>query len=221
MLGLVWLSAPPWTVAHQAPLFTGLSRQEYWSGLPFSYCGFCPLTLKRNAKKANLGNSLAAQWLGLCAFTAEGKVSLPGQGTKILQPQNTVKCFKKKKKKVFFPKYVTFDTSGCYKWKQVEDTVQCVSANLIFLGHRKGYHGLPWWLTGKESACQCRRCGFKPLVGKIPWRRKWQPTPVFLPGKFHGQRSLAGYSPQNCRVRHNLAIVVIHNNEEYHISIRG
>ena len=34
-----------------------------------------------------------------------------------------------------------------------------------------------------------------PLVGKIPWRRKWQPTPVFLPGKSHGQRSLVGYSP--------------------------
>ena len=36
--------------------------------------------------------------------------------------------------------------------------------------------------------------GFNPWVGKIPWSRKWQPTPVFLPGKFHGQRSLAGYS---------------------------
>ena len=36
---------------------------------------------------------------------------------------------------------------------------------------------------------------FNPLVGKIPWRRKWQPTPVFLPGQFHGQRSLVGYSP--------------------------
>ena len=40
---------------------------------------------------------------------------------------------------------------------------------------------------------QCRRCGFNPWVGKIPWRRKWQPTPVFLPGKSHGQRRLAGY----------------------------
>ena len=58
----------------------------------------------------------------------------------------------------------------------------------------------------EESACQCRRCGFDPWVGKIPWRRKWQPTPVFLPGKSHGQRSLAGYSPWGCkRVRHNLA----------------
>ena len=35
---------------------------------------------------------------------------------------------------------------------------------------------------------------FDPWVGKIPWRRNWQPTPVFLPGEFHGQRSLAGYS---------------------------
>ena len=35
------------------------------------------------------------------------------------------------------------------------------------------------------------------LAGKIPWRRKWKPTPVFLPGESHGQRSLAGYSPQD------------------------
>ena len=49
--------------------------------------------------------------------------------------------------------------------------------------------------SGKESSCQCRRCTFHPWVGKIPWSRKWQPTPVLLPGKFQGQRSLAGYSP--------------------------
>ena len=49
--------------------------------------------------------------------------------------------------------------------------------------------------SGKESACQCRRPGFDPWVEKFPWRRKWQPTPVFLPGESHGQRSLAGYSP--------------------------
>ena len=57
---------------------------------------------------------------------------------------------------------------------------------------------LPRWLSGKESTCQYRRRrrrGFNPWVSKIPWRRKWQPTPVFLPGKYYGQRSLAGYSP--------------------------
>ena len=47
--------------------------------------------------------------------------------------------------------------------------------------------------NGKKSTCQCRRHGFNPWVRKMPWRRKWQPTPVFLPGKSHGQRSLTGY----------------------------
>ena len=45
---------------------------------------------------------------------------------------------------------------------------------------------------------------FNPWVSKIPWKRKWQPTPVFLPGKSHGQRSLAGYSPCGYKVRHDL-----------------
>ena len=52
--------------------------------------------------------------------------------------------------------------------------------------------------SGKESACQCRRHRrhrFDPWVRKIPWRRKWQPTLVFLLGKPQRQRSLAGYSP--------------------------
>ena len=49
--------------------------------------------------------------------------------------------------------------------------------------------------AGKESACQCRRCWFDPWVWKIPWRRKWQPIPVLLPGKSHGLRIPLGYSP--------------------------
>ena len=69
--------------------------------------------------------------------------------------------------------------------------------------------GLPWWLSGIESACQFRRhkrCGLSPWVGKIPWRRAWQPTPVFLPGEPHGQQSLVDYSPWgHKRVGHDLA----------------
>ena len=56
--------------------------------------------------------------------------------------------------------------------------------------------------SGKESICQYRRHKrhwFDLWVGKIPWRRKWQLTPVFLPGESHGQRSLAGYSPWSCK----------------------
>ena len=55
--------------------------------------------------------------------------------------------------------------------------------------------GFPWWLRGKESACKCKRRRFDPWVGKIPWRRKWQPTLIFLPGKSQGHRGLVGYSP--------------------------
>ena len=51
------------------------------------------------------------------------------------------------------------------------------------------------WLSGKESACQCRRPGFSPWVGKLHWRKKWHPAPVLLPGKSCGQRSLVGCSP--------------------------
>ena len=47
----------------------------------------------------------------------------------------------------------------------------------------------------KKTACHCRSCGFDPCAGKVPWWKAGQPTPVFLPGKSHGQRSLDGYSP--------------------------
>ena len=58
---------------------------------------------------------------------------------------------------------------------------------------------LPWWFSDKESACQCRRLGFNPRVRKIPWSRKWQPAPIFLPGESQGPRSLAGDSPWDCK----------------------
>ena len=69
--------------------------------------------------------------------------------------------------------------------------------------------GLPRWFSGKEATCQCRRCkrhGFDSWIGKIPWRRKWQPSPVFLCGKFCAEWSLVGYSPwSHKRVGHGLA----------------
>ena len=58
--------------------------------------------------------------------------------------------------------------------------------------------GFPGGASDKDPACQCKRhkrCEFDPWVWKIPWRREWQPAPIFLPGESHGQRSLAGYSP--------------------------
>ena len=57
------------------------------------------------------------------------------------------------------------------------------------------YQGIPGGSDGKDS----RRPRFNPWVGKIPWRRKWQPTPALLPGEFHGQRNLVGYGPWDCK----------------------
>ena len=67
------------------------------------------------------------------------------------------------------------------------------------LNRYKVIQGFPGGASGKEPACQCRRQkrdGFDPCFRKIPWRRKWQPTPVFLSGESHGQRHLAGCSPR-------------------------
>ena len=60
--------------------------------------------------------------------------------------------------------------------------------------------GLPWWLRRYSACLQCGRPRFDPRSpGKIPWRRKWQSTPVLVPGKSHGQRTLVGYSPWDRR----------------------
>ena len=83
-------------------------------------------------------------------------------------------------------------------WSLNHWTTREVPLNAVFYGDLK--LGFPGGASGKEPTCQCRRLkrhGFhpSPWVGKIPWRREWQPAPVFLPGQFQGQRSLAGCSP--------------------------
>ena len=71
--------------------------------------------------------------------------------------------------------------------------------------------GFPDSSVGTESTyndtgdrLQCKRPRFNPWVGKLPWIWKWQPTPVFLPGESHGQRSLTGYGPWGRRVKGDL-----------------
>ena len=61
--------------------------------------------------------------------------------------------------------------------------------------HTYGEDWVPWWLSREESACQCRRLGFDPWVGKIPWIRKWPLTPVFLLEESQEQGSLEDNSP--------------------------
>ena len=80
--------------------------------------------------------------------------------------------------------------------RQVEENVVFYDLVMEFVQHHFYYlllifikAGLPWWLSSKESTCQCQRHGFHPWVRKIPWRRKWQSTPIFLSGEFHGLRN--------------------------------
>ena len=82
-----------------------------------------------------------------------------------------------------------------WKNKAVSQENRIQSKLCMCLGHGVG-------LSGKEHTCQCRRCRrhrFDPWVGMIPWRREWQLTLVFLPGKPQGQGSLEGYSPWGCK----------------------
>ena len=94
--------------------------------------------------------------------------------------------------------------SRTHRWQLVEGLQQ-----QSFSSHSGMDHGanrdFPGRLVVKNMPCQCgrcKRCEFDSWVGKIPWSRKWQPTPVFLPRESHGQRNLVGYSPWGRRVGH-------------------
>ena len=78
---------------------------------------------------------------------------------------------------------------------------------------------LPGGSEVKASACVSGRPGFDPWVGKIPWRRKWQHTPVFLPGESHGLRSLADCSSQGCKELDTTERLHLENTKEELIKI--
>ena len=79
-------------------------------------------------------------------------------------------------------------------WQLKECNIQSIVKYAL-----RGPKGAQRWRICPKSACQCRRHEFNPWVRKIPWRRKWQPTPVVLPGKSRGQRSIAVCSPWDCK----------------------
>ena len=81
---------------------------------------------------------------------------------------------------------VNSNSKSCVKWAMYR--------SYTVLPHM----GFPGGSDGRVRL-QCRRPAFDPWVGKIPWRRKWQPSPGLLPGKSHGRRSLVGYSPSGCK----------------------
>ena len=102
---------------------------------------------------------------------------------------------------IYLSQGIFFPTFFCFLASTFRVMIHVKLVFLIF------YQSIVWGngpngSAGQESACQCRRhrrCNFHPWVRKIPCRRAWQPTPVFLLGKSHGQRSLVGYNPQDCK----------------------
>ena len=99
----------------------------------------------------------------------------------------------------------------------------CFYSSLNFSANTCNFAGFPGGASGKEPACQFRRHGFDLWIGKVAWRKKWQPTPVFLPGESHGQRSLEGYSPWGCE-ESDMAEVTEHNCSHHlcpYVTIRG
>ena len=81
-------------------------------------------------------------------------------------------------------------------WPDYLSKVHLLIATLWWSGFQfMNFGGIyPWWLRQSRICLQCGRPAFDLWVGKIPWEREWQPTPIFLPGEFHGQRNLVGYS---------------------------
>ena len=78
---------------------------------------------------------------------------------------------------------------------QLRDYGQVNLSDSIYCSVGMSQRMLPWSLSSKESACNAGDTGSIPGSGRSPGVRNGNPTPVFLPGKFHGQRSLMGYSP--------------------------
>ena len=110
-----------------------------------------------------------------------------------VESRNQIKTFKL----IEFPPLAFIYWKRCSIWGTNCNSIKRLF-NSLFVVLSSLMVGLPRWCCGKESAYRCRKCRrhtFSPWARKIPRSRKWQPTPVLLPGKSHGQRSLVGSSP--------------------------
>ena len=155
----------------------------------------------------SLSTSHCATVLCLSLFCLAYSGSLPPFPPSFLLTENNLKtitwgniCFKKKFE-FYVLNLIAYGLNLVLPFKKKAPFLfQCVYIMYIYsCTHIHIFYGLPRQLSGKESACQCRRHGLGPWVGKIPWKKKWQSTPVFFAGKSHGQRSLASYSPWGCK----------------------
>ena len=178
-LSRVRLLVTPWTAAYQAPPSMGFSRQEYWSGVPLPSLHIC------------VNQPLFLLWLSL-VWSDVGDLSCCGEVLRL---------------GAWFSwgeDWLHLDTCHCSRASS-RDQECLLFAHLLYVFLIPSLHWLPHYLTFQIHIWAASRllsynshtslCA----VRVITWRRKWQTTPVFLPGEFHGQRNLAGYSRWGCK----------------------
>ena len=187
-------SATSWTIAHQALLSMGFPSQEYWTRLPFPS--------PRDLPDPGIEPGLLLWRQSLYSLNTRATLSVYGKMQKSglieVIPLIYTSAIWNWYPVLFYPEFPQGLPTGHPLFTDMASNI-FHSQVIIYYIYNIDF---PKWLSGKESTClcrRCRRCGFNPWVRKISWRRKWQPTPVFLPGKSHGQKSLVGYSPWRCR----------------------
>ena len=146
--------------AHQAPPSLGFSRQEHWTGLPFP----SPM---HESEKWKWSRSVMHVPLLATSWTAAYQAP-PSTGFSRQEYGSGVPL------------------SGGSQTRYAKSIFDSWWVRVIFKPSVILYWSIPWWLRWWRIHLPFRRCRFKSWVRKIPWRRDWQPTPVFLPGEFHG-----------------------------------
>ena len=180
------LFATPWIVVYQGPPSMGFPRQEFWSGLPFPSPGYLP--------NPGIEPRSPAGWcFTIWATREEVRLSQSSWGGSSLLPWPQVDVGGRglfggfTAMKDISLKFFVISKWGCVH-RDRNQVRKCLSHNFNLLS-------FPGASDGKESAYSAGRPGFDPLSRKIPWRREWIPTPVFLPGESHGKGKLVGYNP--------------------------
>ena len=212
-LSHVWLFATPWTVARQAYLSIGFSRQEYWSGLPCPPPGDLPdpgIKLTSFISPAPEQKQMMSEW----RIQTGGVRSLGNYNIGIGQLTELRDWQKMNASSLSLAVSRPFQRKWQLSWA-LKRWQRCLRLRDYEEGSRRDSIPEAWedevnwkcvrstvlppWLSSRfRLQCRnCRRCGFYPR--KISWRRKWQPSPVFFSGESLGQRSLAGYSPCGCK----------------------
>ena len=172
----------PWTASHQVLLSLGFSRQEHWSRLPF------PSPMQEKVK------SESAVTQSCLTLSDPMDCSLPGSSVHGIFRARVLEwgaiAFSESERQTLPIGKERGETLTHFLLQP--ELVPCWTPQPLLSLFPIVLGGFPDGSVVKDLPI--RRCRFNPWVGKIPWRRKWQPTPVFLPGKSHGQKSLVGYS---------------------------